>query len=113
MNQQPPTKKSRLTLVTTDPQLAQLDVLLRMFFKPSFLYMSTPDVNRDVQIIISSPAFDTMAIQERVGHVFKLIKRELPEVLRDRLIVVQAYSSQQLKVIRGFFWLEEESINNA
>lgn len=76
---------------------ARLEYSLIVYFRPTFLLISDPRINDDVQIIISSIKFNYLPIQGRVAEVFKLINEKCPEILENRLLLVQAYNSQEIE----------------
>lgn len=75
----------------------KIEHILSAYARPVFLSVTKPDENNDIAIVISTIAFKTMSIPGRVGYVFNLIKTHIPDILNERLIVVQAYSPDELE----------------
>jgi hypothetical protein len=45
-----------------------------------------------------------MDIEDRIEYIFNVIKEQCPEVTQDRLIIIQAYSSDEMEqVIENIF----------
>lgn len=80
-----------------EPNLALLEYVLVTHFRPTFLHIEPPDMNGDIQIILSCINFQYIPIQKRVTDVFNLINDKYPEILKDRLILVQAYDTIQME----------------
>jgi hypothetical protein len=48
-----------------------------------------------------------MNVGERVSYVFGLIKKHLPEILNDRLVIIQAYSPEEIEEVLDKVFLPE------
>lgn len=79
--------------------VSKLEHILCAYARPVFLAITQPDEDNDIQIVISAIAFKTMSVPGRVGYVFNLIKTHAPDLLKDRLIVVQAYSPSEMEEV--------------
>jgi hypothetical protein len=101
-------KRNHLALIKLDPDLDYLQKIVREHFKPSFLYISQPDIDRNVQVIIACPFFKGMKTQERVGHVYKLILNKVPDIMNNRMVIVQAFDNEEIEIIKKEFGVKEE-----
>lgn len=82
----------------------KLEYALSAYARPTFLAITEPDEDEDIQILISSNLFNVMDIEDRIEYVFKIIKDHCPEVTSNRLIIVQAYNSEEIEdVIDNIF----------
>ena len=77
----------------------RLEHILCAYARPIFLAITEPDEDNDIQVVISSLAFKTMNVGERVSYVFGLIKKHAPDVLNDRLVIIQAYSPDEIEEV--------------
>lgn len=84
-----------------------LEHALCAYARPTFLAITKPDEDNDIQIVISCLAFDTMSVQERINYVFSIIRKYSPQSLNDRLIIVQAYSSDEIEHVLFDLFLPE------
>jgi hypothetical protein len=73
-----------------------LEKYLILSFRPSFLHITNPDENNDVQVLISTRHFNQKTVQERIIMVYNIIKQNCPKILDDRLVVVQAYTPLEM-----------------
>jgi hypothetical protein len=87
-----------MELITTEDQyiLAELETMLIAKLRPTFLVISYADEN-SIDVIISTVAFANMGIQERVNSVFSLISKLTPDIIKEKLIVVQTFSSNEIQ----------------
>ena len=73
-------------------------------FSPSFLHITPPDQDGDIQIVICVERFGQLKIQQRITEVFALLYFKIPDIIMGRLIVVQAFSEPQMhSVLRTVF----------
>ena len=77
--------------------LAKLETILVSQYRPVFLAIMSPDENGDIQIIISCIQFNYLTIQERINHIFNLLNDKIPDIVKDRLILIQAFSTEQME----------------
>ena len=77
--------------------VARIEYVLSAYARPVFLAITNPDENDDIRIVLASIAFKTMSIGERITYVFNLIKTHIPDILNERLIIIQAYSPDELE----------------
>jgi hypothetical protein len=77
----------------------KLEHILSAYARPIFLAITEPDEDNDIQIVISSLAFKTMSVGERVSYVFSLIKKHAPDVLNERLVIIQTYSPDEIEEV--------------
>jgi hypothetical protein len=80
-------------------QLAALEHAICAKLRPTFLIITDPTLNQDgdIYIIISTIAFKNMSVAQRVKSVFSLISKYTPDILEDRLIIIQTYSSSEIE----------------
>jgi hypothetical protein len=82
----------------------KLEYILSAYARPSFLAVFDPDEDDDIQIVISCNVFDQMDIEERIDYVFNIIKTHASDLAFNRLIIVQAYDSEEMvQVIENAF----------
>ena len=73
-------------------------------FAPVYLHIVPPDKDGDMQIIISAPRFKNLTIQQRITEIFTLLYFKCADILENRLIVIQAFSEQQMhNVLKDVF----------
>jgi hypothetical protein len=85
----------------------KIEAVLSAYARPTFLAITNPDEDNDIQIVISCLAFRTMNVNERVSYLFGLLKKHIPEVLENRLIIFQAYSSEEMDEVFEKLFLPE------
>ena len=75
--------------------MAKLESTLIAHFRPSFLLL---DLNKEgnIEIIISCEKFNYQNVQARISEIFSLINRNCPETIKDKLVIAQAYNSNQM-----------------
>lgn len=83
----------------TKAHMSTLESVLIVHFRPTFLHVTAPDTDGDIQIIISANKFKFMNIQARISEIFKLLDLKCPDILKERLIVIQAFSGDQMEDI--------------
>jgi hypothetical protein len=79
--------------------VTRIEHVLSAYARPVFLAITKPDENNDIRVVISVIAFKTMSIGERIGYIFNLIKRHIPDILNDRLVVIQAYTPDEMEQV--------------
>jgi hypothetical protein len=53
-----------------------------------------------------------MNIGERIAYIFKLLNKHIPDVMQDRLVIIQAYDPDQVEeVLDKVFFPEIEKDN--
>jgi len=77
--------------------VVKLEHILSAYARPVFLAITNPDENNDIRVVISAIAFKTMSVGERIAYVFSLINKHIPDILNDRLVVVQAYTPEEME----------------
>ena len=77
--------------------LVALEHLLIIKFRPTFLALTYNQDYDIIEIVMSANQFDYMSVSERIAHVFMEIQRNLPQVLKEHLIVVQPFSGEQME----------------
>jgi len=90
--------------------LAFLEKTLILKFRPSFLHITSPDEDNDIQVLISARHFLNKSVHERILMITNTIKSECPEVFNDRLIVIQAYSPVEMDDVLDYVFDDENSI---
>lgn len=90
--------------------LALLESVLVSYFTPTFLHVSKPDDDNDIHVILSSPQFNYLTTQERIKEVMTCIMSNIPDAYKDRLIIVQAYTTNEFEDVIDYI-LEEEETN--
>lgn len=73
-----------------------LEYVLCAYARPAFLTITEPDEDNDIQVVISSPIFNNMEVEDRIEYVFNLIRAYIPDIIKDRLIIVQAYDTDEI-----------------
>jgi len=77
-------------------KIAEIESTLIPWFRPSFLHITNPDDNEDILIIISTRIFINKPIHERIQLVMAKLHYEMPDIFKDRLIVIQAYAPSEM-----------------
>lgn len=81
-----------------------LEYVLCAYARPTFLTITEPDEDNDIQVVISCPKFKDMDVADRIDYIFELIRAYIPDILMDRLVIVQAYDSDEIiEVIENAF----------
>lgn len=96
----------------TEKATINLEQALCAYARPTFLAITKPDEDNDIQIVISCLAFETMTVQERINYVFGIIRKYSPDSLNDRLIIVQAYTSDEMERVLFDLFLPEFQNDN-
>ncbi len=94
-------------LINLDHLLDVLEKSLIIFFRPSFLHITSPDFDDDIQVVISTRHFSNKTVQERIIMVYNLIKKDCPQILDDRLVVVQAYTPNEMDDILEYVFSDD------
>ena len=82
----------------------KLEYVLSAYVRPTFLAITEPDEDNDIQVLVCCNLFNIMDIEDRIEYIFNVINEQCPEVVQDRLIIIQAYSSDEMEqVIENIF----------
>lgn len=73
-----------------------LEYVLCAYARPTFLTITEPDEDNDIQIVISCSIFKNMEIEDRIEYIFNLIRAYIPDIMKDRLVIVQAFDSDEI-----------------
>lgn len=92
---------------TINKTLASLESCLILWYHPSFLHMTKPDEDNDIQIIIASKLFYNKSIQLRIEMVMKTIGSYFNDLFNDRLIVIQTYTPEEMDDILEYVFNNE------
>jgi len=85
----------------------RIEQILSAYARPVFLTITEPDADNDIQIIISCIAFKTMKISDRISYVFDLFRKHIPDVMKDRLIIIQAYDPYEMEEVLNNIYIPE------
>lgn len=98
-----------MTTINLDDLLdiATLESILVSFFNPSFLHITKPDEDNDIQLVISSNQFNYLTTQERIKTIMECIMLNIPTMFENRLIIIQAYSENEFEDVLDYI-LEDE-----
>lgn len=88
--------------------LGILEKSLILFFRPSFLHITSPDLDNDIQVLIATRHFNAKNVHERILMVYSEIKKNCPQVLKDRLVVVQAYTPTEMDDVLEYVFNDEQ-----
>jgi hypothetical protein len=78
---------------------AKLEHCLILTYRPTFLVISKTNLNGVIEIIISSTFFSFLPIQGRISDVFKTIEKYCPDILQEKMIVIQAFNSREINEV--------------
>lgn len=92
-----------------DIDVIQIEYVLSANMRPTFLAVTHPkdDAEGDIQIIISCLKFQHMNVQERISDVFMLLNSKCHDIIKDRLLLVQAYSGDEMIDVLDTIFNEE------
>ncbi len=76
--------------------LIDLETILIAKLRPIFLLIDYSEEDDDIYIVISTLAFKRMSVNERVSSVFNLLKEFVPDIFKEKLIIIQAYDSDEI-----------------
>ena len=65
--------------------VTRIEHVLSAYARPVFLAITKPNEDNDIQVIISTIAFKTMSVGERIAYIFNLLKKHIPDTLNDGL----------------------------
>lgn len=88
--------------------LVTLESIISLYLKPTFLAITL--VDGDVQIVISMLEFRNMSVQERVNYVFKLLSSRCSAIIRERLVLVQTFSGDEMESVIEHVFEEDNEI---
>lgn len=77
--------------------LTTLESLLVSRFRPTFLALTMNDDGDTIQVVLSCNAFNIMPISQRVISVFNEIDKELPHLVSEYLVVLQAFNGEEIE----------------
>lgn len=82
-------------------RVADLEQILITKLRPTFLIITDPNIHYegDIYIVISTLSFKNMSIQKRIKSVFSLILKYIPDIIKNRLVVIQAYSGSEIEEV--------------
>lgn len=92
----------------TRKSLASLESTLIIWYRPSFLHITNPDEDNDIQVLISSRIFNNKTVQERIQMVMATIMDYTPELFQDRLIIIQAYTPEEMDDVLEYVFDSEQ-----
>jgi len=97
--------------VITDKELVnEIEHLIILRYRPTFLHVTHPDEDGDIQVVVSSILFNDMSVYERIASVFQLIYKHLGGIIADRLVIVQAFNTKEMEnVIENVFSEDSDS----
>ncbi len=95
--------------INSNNDLTLLENSLILSFRPSFLHITSPDIDNDIQVLISTRHFNAKNVHERIIMVYNLIKKTCPKVLEDRLVVVQAYTPIEMDDVLEYVFNDEQT----
>ena len=84
-------------MTTVTQATIKLENILCTYIRPTFLVVDEYDTGID--IILSCNAFTHMSLQERTSHVFNILERELPDILKSKLVIVQTYNGDEMEQV--------------
>lgn len=87
--------------------LVTLESILCIYLKPTFLAITL--VDGDVQIVVSALQFRNMNIQERVNYVFKLLSTRCCGIIKERLVIVQPFSGEEMVNVIEYIFDEDKN----
>jgi hypothetical protein len=86
--------------MTSDKEMIiDLEFLICAKLRPTFLSVADPDEDGTIEIVIACTQFNYKSIQERISIFFKLLDQYLPDILKERLVLVGAYSNSEIEEI--------------
>lgn len=78
--------------------MIEIEHILSAYLRPTFLAINK-NSNNEIEVIISCIGFKFMSVQERIQHVFSVLKEKVPKVLEENLVIIQTYDSAELDII--------------
>lgn len=91
----------------TNEILAELESCLVAELRPHFLVIVKEDDFYNV--IITHPSFVLMDMGERVGKVFSAIEKRSPKLIKNNIIIVQAFCAEELEDLFEYWVSNEQS----
>lgn len=92
--------------ISTRKLTASLESALIIWYRPTFLHITPPDEDNDIQIIIASDLFIHRPVQGRIKTVMTTIDLYAPEIYDDRLVIIQAYTPEEMDEILEYVFKE-------
>lgn len=77
----------------------RIQLIFSAYARPTFFAIAKPDDNNHIAIVICCLDFRTMNVGERISYLFNLLNKYTPDILKDRLIVIQAFSPKELNEV--------------
>lgn len=77
----------------------RIQLVFSAYARPTFFAVTKPDDDNHIAIVISCLAFRTMNVGERISYLFGLLTKHIPDILEDRLIIIQAYSPKEMEEV--------------
>jgi hypothetical protein len=94
---------------TTKKLIATLQSHLIIWYRPAFLHITEPDEDNDIQIIIAAEIFNNKSIQLRIEMLMKTINLHCDELFLDRLIIIQAYTPNEMDSILEYIFDNDDN----
>lgn len=85
------------------PDLAKLESFFICNYIPYFLGITYVEDENYVHVVISSKKFDNLPVNERIVNIFSLIKTKLPDILDSTILVVEAYSLNEIEDLLEYY----------
>lgn len=85
------------------PDLAVLESFFISNYLPLFLGIHYLEEDNTVHVIISSNKFEKLPTNERILNIFSLIKTKLPDILGSTILIVEAYSLNELEDLLEYY----------
>lgn len=89
--------------------LASLESSIIIWYHPSFLHITNPDEDNDIQVMLASSVFNSKSVQDRIQMVMSTIQTYTPELFDDRLIIIQAYTSDEMEEVLKYVFEQDIS----
>lgn len=87
-----------MKLILTDKEIVkEIEHLLILKYRPTFLHVTQPDKDGDIQVVVSSIIFNEMTVNERIQSIFNLLYKYLGDIMENRLVIVQAFNSEEME----------------
>lgn len=84
--------------------LVALESLLTLKFRPTYFELTIDEWSGIIQGVIVSNQFNLQNLNERVISVFGEIQKNMPTVMEEHLIIMQAFNSVEFeKVIEQYY----------
>lgn len=94
---------------STKKLIASLESALIVWYRPSFLHITSPDEDNDIQVLIASRIFNNKEVHHRIKMVMATIDAYCPDLFKDRLIIIQAYAPNEMEEILEYVFDDDTS----